>query len=752
MSVEFLRALISGLVLMVLMHKLRFKINLLSFGCVLMVIAASFHGSTKNSGGEDVWMAMASGRHYVTERAELDSEHRNFQMKILEKFGVYISWDDPFSNKSRSHDENNIGWINQNWFSHVISYSLFSRWGGNSIVMLKFIQVVLIGMFMYCAARDLGAGQLISAIIVSAGILACRSYIDMRPNVTTMLFASITMFLLVKWAAGRVRYLLWMLPLMIIWCNIHGGFIIAIAILGIMLLSSLTCLVFQDFLRNCFRPTSLQWKYLFLSILISVCASALFSPYGLDNLKHPFLILGGTGRAWRTIAEWLPIYNTEGSGKAMPYLIIMALWFVVFIVWFAVKLRNNECKNKNTSYMINLGWFFIAFFTIYLAIKSRRFIFLSSVIIAPILAMLLQDVLSPLNGVFGRFFKKVKIPAIALPYGIACILFGVFFAAVNDIYARPCVLGYNYAGLYGSIGDEAVHKFKPQDHSVFWKMVGIYEHSVGPMRFINENAIKGTVMSEWHDAGYICYSQGFDSNGRQRLKVFMDVRAQTAYDEEHFEFWEYIHREDVVKGVHGDYANIIYECGINVVLLKINYPPSLTIFQSLMNSQLWDFVYFDGEWVIALDKRDLEEDKGVDGFVWNDLLAKEKTSVIKLCTNSLDSNKIAGIEKALLLPEYSVVTMQFVDAAVFNLKSKGALKKKLMNKVVNYLQSQYAIYKKAVGNDIRDGMLVNLRNLDDICLYLAEYTGESKYRQQAEMYHVKYKQMKLGFAKGGLLW
>jgi hypothetical protein len=167
-------------------------------------------------------------------------------MRFLDKFGVHLTQVDPFSSESRPYvpgDDEMVGWVNQNWLTHVLFYQMKTALGGdefgpqpgeNLIVVYKFVQAVLTGLFAYWAARAFGANAFFAAAMAAFGVLLSRSFIDMRPNVSSILFAAMMFTVLAYWKRGQVRALLWMIPLMIVWANVHGGFIYAIMILWIM--------------------------------------------------------------------------------------------------------------------------------------------------------------------------------------------------------------------------------------------------------------------------------------------------------------------------------------------------------------------------------------------------------------------------------------------------------------------------------------------------------------------------------------
>ena len=57
-------------------------------------------------------------------------------------------------------------------------------------------------------------------------------------------------------------------------------------------------------------------------------------------------------------------------------------------------------------------------------------------------------------------------------------------------------------------------------------------------KFIKDNKLKGNMFNAWTEGGFIAFGQEPDPNtGRTPLQLFMDGRAQAAYDRSAFDLW-----------------------------------------------------------------------------------------------------------------------------------------------------------------------------------------------------------------------
>jgi len=518
------------------------------FGCVLLVITAALMAASKPVGGGDTWVAMACGRYTLGDWDNPSDKHpaelqgnRTWQMKMLDLFGIHITQVDPFSAKSRRFDPDipgEIGWVNQNWLTHIVFYKMRDLFGENSIVVYKFIQAILTALFAYWAARVLGAHPTIAAVTAAFGMLLSRSFIDLRPNVSSILFAMIMIYLLARWRRGEHKMLAWMIPVTIIWCNVHGGFIYAIMIFGIMLGGHLVQFAFRASWPDRFVEIDKR-GYLFLlaGAVAVILVPAIFSPYGFENLIHPFIIaMSEDGAKWRSVIEWKPIYKF-GFGNRTPYIWFLCILGGQFLVWLALflffkpkrpllkKAKHPDEIDTTPWPRIDLASLGVMAITIAMSIQSRRFIFLGGLVLSPFMAQLAQDIINMISVLRKKGKQITKGPRLPASFGwplagislvAAIVVGGMYLYTMNDLYLKPHPDGQNL--------------------TVFRRMVGIDDQPVKAMKFFDSNKLKGVVLNEWTNGGFVPFWQTPNpETGEPPARVYMDGRAQAAYHVSHFE-------------------------------------------------------------------------------------------------------------------------------------------------------------------------------------------------------------------------
>ena len=389
-------------------------------GCVLLVIAAGLHSANRKIGGGDTWVAMALGRYTVGPWAA-KQPNRTWQMHLLDKIGIHCTKRDPISAKSRAFiptaddphgaKSGKFGWVNQNWLTHVLFYKMKTAFGGDEllpqkgeflIVLYKFFQAIFTALLAYWAARVMGAHPVLASGCAAFGILLSRSFVDLRPNVSTILFSAAMIVVLVYWKKGRHKAILWMIPIMILWSNVHGGFIYPIIIfwlaVGAYIMHKLAAAIWP---RSFINPSGRALAWLAGGAVVVTLIPGIFSPFGWENLIHPFIVATGSeGKVWRNVVEWRPIWDTKGFGNATPYIFFLALFVLTFVVWwivFALKPLQPEPRKRRRRApaqeipwpKIDLAHLAIMGMTLLMSIQSRRFIFLGGVVLSAFLAAMM---------------------------------------------------------------------------------------------------------------------------------------------------------------------------------------------------------------------------------------------------------------------------------------------------------------------------------------------------------------------------
>ncbi|HTB14712.1 MAG TPA: hypothetical protein VK752_24235 [Bryobacteraceae bacterium] len=185
-----------------------------------------------------------------------------------------------------SFSKSGAPWYAWEWGSDVIYGSLHRAAGLKGVVLLA---GVIIALFAWTLLRRMvGRGvHLLWAMVVSLlGVGAASIHFLARPHLFTLAFLSGAVWMIEldrreSTAASAKR--LWLLvPLTVVWTNLHGGFLALIAVLGLTAVGFAIEAILQGKLRRQDFQRAIRY-----GVLAAACAAAsLINPYGYRLHQH----------------------------------------------------------------------------------------------------------------------------------------------------------------------------------------------------------------------------------------------------------------------------------------------------------------------------------------------------------------------------------------------------------------------------------------------------------------------------------
>ena len=290
-------------------------------------------------------------------------------------------------------------------------------------------------------------------------------------------------------------------------------------------------------------------------------AMVLFNPFHLTNLTHTFAISVSEHAArWRNIHEWHPAFDwTNPVGTAVPFLVMYIIGWAALLAWIVVMIKNSKTVDQQTrrkmklpdGYQwpkIDISLVLIAVLTIYMAIRSRRFIPAAAIAACPVIAMFIDQLIRAISAVRNLRVKK-RLVVGEMGYNLQ--LFFVLAGAMAVMY-----FGVWWGGKFKRIYLDSWPR-DPKLTSMFMRMTDSGQKPFYATKFIKDNKLKGNMFNYWTEGGFIAFGQEPDPNtGKTPLQLFMDGRAQAAYDRRAFDLWS-----DIMAGGQEVTGWILYEAG-----------------------------------------------------------------------------------------------------------------------------------------------------------------------------------------------
>lgn len=208
-----------------------------------------------------------------------------------------IPLSDPFS-----HTVAGAPWIDHGWLVQAILWPFYQAFGLGGLALLLAAAITLTFAIVYkqCAGRPYLAALAVLLAAISSSVVWA-----VRPQIASLLLTAAVTFLLHCYReSGQARWL-WPIPLLVVvWVNCHGGFVIALILLGCHLVGEvLNRLSYSDPERP--SPAVQPRLRPLLLTLLACLPATLLNPNTYKMLPYAFQTVS-VGPLQDYIQEWAP--------------------------------------------------------------------------------------------------------------------------------------------------------------------------------------------------------------------------------------------------------------------------------------------------------------------------------------------------------------------------------------------------------------------------------------------------------------
>ncbi len=361
-----------------------------------------------------------------------------------------------------------IPWTAHEWLAEVIM-SLLHTVGGLTAVVFGFALMVAVSVRIFFRGITSEGNNILSSVAASiVFVTLAKVHWLARPHIFSLVILLVWCRLLDDYQY-RQKNRLWLLPLiMILWVNLHGGYIIGLAIMGIYCAGNVQ-LLFTDKARWVTDGREKAWV-LGRSLALSI-AACLVNPTGYHIFLFPLKLVSN-----KYIMDHTSEFLSPNFHEPQPLKYILLLLFVVFAY----------AKRKPTFIETALTLLFTS-----MSLYSVRYIPLYGVVVMPIIMRYIErDCLSSFPKLEG--FLRTRVENIAsvdtMAQGYLWPVAGVVFLAV--------------LALNGTV----THSFDPE------------KKPMAALKFLRDHHVTGNMFNNDEFGDCVIYAL------TQQYKVFIDGR------------------------------------------------------------------------------------------------------------------------------------------------------------------------------------------------------------------------------------
>ncbi len=277
-------------------------------------------------------------------------------------------------------------WYAFEWLSEVLFSFLHGRFGFKGVVLVSGIVIAATFAVLLRYAIWRGSNSLIAMALVMMTVNATSIHFHARPHIFTLLFLTVAVWLLAVDRQKRTRAVWLLVPLTTLWTNMHGGFFMFLALLGLLVIGC----ALEAYFRGGVAANRWSETVRYCGLGLACGLASLINPYGIRLHFHIFDIVHS-----KWVADFIDEFKSPSfrSEQLLHFMILLFLGLAV--VWPLLARR----RITETLWVLFLA---------YCSLMSVRHVPLYMLVAAPIVAV-------EISGLWNRWARdqpKHSVPRI----------------------------------------------------------------------------------------------------------------------------------------------------------------------------------------------------------------------------------------------------------------------------------------------------------------------------------------------------
>jgi len=273
---------------------------------------------------------------------------------------------DPFSYTKQGEP-----WCAWEWMYDVVVAAIHHVSGLNGVVLLTAVVISSTFALLFRFVLRRSGNLVVAGSLTLLAIAAAQVHMLARPHVLSWLFALLWVENLCRFEEGEVSALLWLPPLMLLWVNLHAGFILGLGLLGVFIIGGIWSALTAP------RAGDRQRIAQLITVLAVCVLTTLLTPYGYRLHVHVYQYLSNSF-----------LMNNIDEFKSPNFHVAVYGYFELFILLVVVGAVLGRDRISATGLLLLL-------FSLHAGLYAVRNIPLSAIIMSLVLGPLLTVAISP---------------------------------------------------------------------------------------------------------------------------------------------------------------------------------------------------------------------------------------------------------------------------------------------------------------------------------------------------------------------
>lgn len=276
-----------------------------------------------------------------------------------------------------------LPWTAHEWLSEVIMAAIHRVSGLTGVVLFFIFLIALTYFLLYRFVRTRRRNVIFDVLIVLFAVVSSQIHWLARPHIFSLVLMVLWYAILEDFQDGRSNRIFLLPLIMVLWVNLHGGFLTGFILTGIYFGGNLWSLL----RAGSEEKGSTEKKVRFLGFAILGCLLAsLLNPYGYHILLFPFQLVSNQ-YIMDNVSEWL----SPNFHNPMPF----KYFLLSAIAMLAVSKRPLDA--------IEL---LLTLFFLNMSLYSARYILLLSIVLVPILSRQAEAIEVQVGGPVFSFLRR----------------------------------------------------------------------------------------------------------------------------------------------------------------------------------------------------------------------------------------------------------------------------------------------------------------------------------------------------------